>query len=668
MAKSKTRVKAGPAVEAAKSAKKTRDSEAEAQRLVATLEGIGASQAIVEFEIDGTIITANENFLAALGYQLSEVEGKHHSIFVEATYKESPEYRQFWDDLRAGKFQSGEMMRIHKSGEEVWIQASYNPVLDADGNSVKVVKNAFDITEKKLAALKTDAEAQHLVATLEGIGASQAIVEFEIDGTIITANENFLAALGYQLSEVEGKHHSIFVEATYKESPEYRQFWDDLRAGKFQTGEMMRIHKSGEEVWIQASYNPVLDADGNPVKVVNNAFDITEKKLAASKADKLAQMIQGMPIGVMMCDRDTFEINYMNTFSIETLKTLEEHLPVKVDDIMGQCIDVFHKNPSHQRRILGDPKNLPHKAKIKLGPETLSLEVSAVTAGNGEYLGPMLAWNVITRQVLMAENVKGAVDIVASASTELQSTAQGMSAAAEEAGRQSQAVTAASEQASTNVQTVSAAAEQLSTSISEISRQVTEASRISQSAVEEAERTNHTVQSLSDAAQRIGDVVNLINDIAGQTNLLALNATIEAARAGDAGKGFAVVASEVKNLANQTAKATEDISKQIESIQSETSNAVDAIKRIGTTIGEISEIALATASAVEEQGAATNEISRNVQEAANGTQEVSTNITSVNEAAQQTGKSAEDVLNAAGELSKQGEELRSEIERFLAEG
>ncbi len=263
-------------------------------------------------------------------------------------------------------------------------------------------------------------------------------------------------------------------------------------------------------------------------------------------------------------------------------------------------------------------------------------------------------------------SVKGVVQIVSSASTELQSTAQSMSATAEETQRQSTAVAAASEQASTNVQTVASAAEELSSSITEISRQVTESTRISGQAVADAERTNTEIQGLSEAAQKIGDVVKLINDIAGQTNLLALNATIEAARAGEAGKGFAVVASEVKNLASQTAKATEEISSKIAEMQAATGRSVTAVQGIGQTIGRINEIATTIASAVEEQGAATQEIARNVQQASAGTAEVSSNIVGVTKAANDTGAASTQVLGSAGELSKQSETLRQQVEGFIA--
>ena len=263
--------------------------------------------------------------------------------------------------------------------------------------------------------------------------------------------------------------------------------------------------------------------------------------------------------------------------------------------------------------------------------------------------------------------VKKVVEGVSSAATEMQVTAQQMSATAEQTSRQSANVATASEQAAANVQTVAATAEELSASIAEIGRQVMQSAKIAQNAVTEAESTNATVLGLSEAATKIGDVVKLINDIAGQTNLLALNATIEAARAGEAGKGFAVVAQEVKNLANQTARATEEISQQITSVQEETNDAVGAIEKIRAIIGEVNEIATTISSAVEEQGISTQEIARNVQQAARGTQDVNQNIESVSKAVGETGTAAGQVLSASQEMARQAEGLRREVERFLGE-
>ncbi|TDQ78913.1 methyl-accepting chemotaxis sensory transducer with Cache sensor [Dongia mobilis] len=262
--------------------------------------------------------------------------------------------------------------------------------------------------------------------------------------------------------------------------------------------------------------------------------------------------------------------------------------------------------------------------------------------------------------------IKGVVEGVSSAATELQSSASSMSGTAEEATQQSTAVAAATTQASANVTTVAAAAEELSSSITEISRQVSDSSTVAQTAVQEAEKTGQTVESLATAADRIGGIVQLINDIASQTNLLALNATIEAARAGEAGKGFAVVASEVKNLASQTAKATEDISVQISNMQQVTKDAAEAMGHIRSTIARINEIASGIAAAVEEQSAATQEISNNAQQAAQGVDEVSRNIGGVNQAASEVGQAAGQVLGASSELSRQSEALRREVDSFIA--
>ena len=386
------------------------------------------------------------------------------------------------------------------------------------------------------------------------------------------------------------------------------------------------------------------------------------------EAFQLGEVTRQLPVNLLMADaRDNFKISYVNDSAKGLLKDLatKKLLSVDPDKIIGTSFDIFHKNPARQRDLLSNPANLPYQTKIKLGEDMADLKVSAIRDKNGEYIGPMLIWTMVTRQFQIAERVKDVVGIVASAANEMQSTAQALSATAEETQRQSQTVASASQQATANVQTVASAAEELSASISEITRQVEKSTTVARNAVEEAERATSTVQVLSDAAQKVGQVVNLINDIAAQTNLLALNATIEAARAGEAGKGFAVVANEVKSLANQTAKATDEIAGQINAIQGAIGASVEAIQRVGATIQEIDHISTTIASAVEEQGAATQEIARNVQEASAGTQQVSSNITGVSDAATETGRSSNQLLDAAGELARQSDTLRGEVEGFL---
>jgi len=237
----------------------------------ATIEALSRSQGVIEFSMDGTIITANENFLKALGYRREEIQGKHHNMFVEPGYRDSAEYRKFWADLNRGIYQAAQFKRLGKGGKEVWIEASYNPVLDRRGHPYKVVKIAIDVSAQK--AVFAD-----LLGKIDAINRSQGMIEFELDGTVIGANQNFLDLLGYRLEEIKGKHHSMFVEPAYRDSAEYRQFWDRLRRGEYQAAQYKRVGKGGKEVWIEASYNPVMDLNGRPWKVVKIATDLTGRK------------------------------------------------------------------------------------------------------------------------------------------------------------------------------------------------------------------------------------------------------------------------------------------------------------------------------------------------------------------------------------------------------
>ncbi|PQO47494.1 PAS domain-containing protein [Blastopirellula marina] len=247
----------------------------ELESLKAQVAAIGKSQAVIEFEMDGTIITANDNFLQAVGYSLEEIRGAHHRMFVTREDANSREYHDFWDRLRQGHYDAGEYKRVGKGGKEIWIQASYNPILNDEGRPVKVIKFASDVTAQK--TQNADFSGQ-----IDAISKSQAVIEFSMDGIILNANENFLKAVGYSLPEIQGKHHRMFVGEEAGHSREYKEFWDRLNCGEYDSGEYKRIGKGGKEIWIQASYNPIRDLNGNPYKVVKYASDITAQKLQSA--------------------------------------------------------------------------------------------------------------------------------------------------------------------------------------------------------------------------------------------------------------------------------------------------------------------------------------------------------------------------------------------------
>ncbi len=242
-----------------------------ASDMAAILAALDRSQATIEFELDGTIITANENFLSAMGYTLGEVKGKHHSMFADPAFAASKEYEDFWASLGRGEFQAAEYKRFGKGGKEVWIEASYNPILNKAGKPYKVVKYATDVTQKKM-------EYADLLGQSNAIDRSQAVISFNMNGTIITANKNFLDVIGYALEEVKGKHHSMFAEPEYAASEDYKKFWEALNRGEFQAAQYKRIGKGGKEIWIEASYNPILDMNGKPFKVTKFATDLTPRK------------------------------------------------------------------------------------------------------------------------------------------------------------------------------------------------------------------------------------------------------------------------------------------------------------------------------------------------------------------------------------------------------
>ncbi|WP_298861967.1 methyl-accepting chemotaxis protein, partial [uncultured Gimesia sp.] len=623
------------------------------------LDALSDAQAVIEFNMDGTIVTANQNFCSTLGYTLDEIQGKHHSLFVDEDFKKSNEYQQFWKNLNAGQNQIAEYKRIGKGGKEVWISASYNAIRDEGGKLFKVVKYASDITSKKA----DEQNMARIQSMMENIPVNVMLANRDLEITYVNpASVKQLGALEQYLpikvENLVGQNIDIFHK-----NPAYQR---GILNDPSNLPARATIEVGPEKLDLLVS--PVTDADGKYIGPMVTWEVITEKLRLENEMARVQNMMETIPINVLLANKD-FELVYMNPASVKQLKEIEHLLPKPVDQLLGQSIDIFHKSPEMQRRLLADPSNLPHRAKIKVGPETLDLLATAIMDKDNNYIGPMISWSLITDQIKLADDfeseIQGIVSVVTSSATEMQASSKGMADMADNTARQSQVVAAASEEATRNVETVSSAAEELSASISEIARHVQDQSHMTSQAVTEADKTNDTIKELGVASTEIGQVVKVITSIAQQTNLLALNATIEAARAGEAGKGFAVVANEVKELARQTARATEEISEKINAIQGSTGVAVSAIGSIGESIRKIDEISTTIASAVEEQTAATNEISRNVAEAARGTAEVTNNISGVSKAATDSGTAAGDMQAAAEGLTQESVKLDKAASAFL---
>ena len=537
----------------------------------ALADALGRSQAVIEFGMDGIILTANDNFLKALGYSLGEIQGKHHSMFVDPSERDSAAYRDFWAALKRGEYQAAEYKRIGKGAREVWIQATYNPVLDAGGKPVKVVKFATDITARKIKSME---DAGQIAA----ISRAQAVIAFEMNGTIVTANENFLQAMGYTLAEIQGKHHSMFVEQATRDSAAYREFWARLNRGENQSAEYKRIGKGGKEVWILASYNPVLDEKGKPFRVVKFATDVTKEKLAtADLAGQIASISKSQ--AVIEFNMDGTIIGANQNF----LKTVGYAL----DEIRGRhhsmFVDPVEREGAAYREFWAALNRGEYQAAEykRIGKNSKEVWIQAS-------YNPILDLNGKPFKV-----VKYATD----------TTAQVL-------------VRMGNERVRGMMESVAAGAEELNASVREISEAMTKSRETASTAVGRVEAADAQAKRLNEAAQAMSGIVELIGSITGQINLLALNATIESARAGEAGRGFAVVASEVKNLATQAKQATDKIGQEISNLNGISGDVVSALDSIKQAIQGVSEYVTATAAAVEEQSTVTGEMSSSMQRAA----------------------------------------------------
>lgn len=408
--------------------------------------------------------------------------------------------------------------------------------------------------------------------------------------------------------------------------------------------------------------SPIHNHDGEHLGTMVSWDIVTTKLQNENELARIQSMVESAPFNIMCADLDGV-IQYLNPKSLETLRSIEKDLPVKVAEIKGGSYDVFHRNPKGVRKILSSASNLPYKTTIQLGENKLSLNVSAMEGSDGSYLGPMVTWDVVTEKMELIDTLGSTSSQLSAAAEELSATATQMAKNAGSTSDQAMTASAASDEVSKGVQVVATNTEEMAATIREIAKSSAEASEISKSAMKQAQETNETIRLLGEASQEIGNVIKVISSIAQQTNLLALNATIEAARAGDAGKGFAVVANEVKELAKQTAQATDDITKRINNIQESSSSSISAIGGIGKVIENLNNIAISIAAAVEEQSATTNEVARVVQQSNHGVEGISNTVKLVANQAQESAVGANQTLEAAQDLSRLADSLKELVHR-----
>jgi len=502
------------------------------------VNAIERAQAVIEFDLQGNVLSANANFLHVMGYTLPEVQGRHHRMFCEPEHVGSTEYAEFWERLAAGQFEVGEFRRVAKGGREVWLQATYNPILDVDGNPEKVVKFAHDITDAK----RTSADQVGKVTAIE---RAQAVIEFDLEGRILHANRNFLDTVGYALPDIQGKHHRMFVDPEFAQSPEYAEFWERLAAGQFEAGEFRRVAKGGREVWLQATYNPILDAKGAPMKIVKFATDMTETKLAGAEIQARVDAVDRAQ-AVIEFDLDGNVLQANENF----LRTLGYSMREIIGEHHSMFCDEDYRRSTEYRDFW-----------LRLGK-------GEVIAGRFHRKGKY------GRDVYIQATYNPVLDLSGKALKVIK-YAYDVTSDVEREHR----IDAGTREMTASVRELAGSITEIATESRTATALAAETHGNAEQGVEALRASIEAISLIQKSSTSISDIVKVIGEIASQTNLLAFNASIEAARAGEHGVGFSIVAGEVRKLAERSFEAAQQIGRLIDESAERVNQGSEVSKR-----------------------------------------------------------------------------------------